>query len=687
MGGDSPVDRVRDEKKTKFLQQFQELFHKVDLPLVEGESFKIKDVPGEHKVFELDHHGQQVVFWPVAEHEIPKDSNSLLIETYRQLVYAQKLEEVYEAGGGSRPRLVLVLEGQRLEPSDHERAADGEPPIVLWEQNVLDYYEDLRDKIGEYAKFSILGELDIRPPEADTLRAMAFKMDGLGHSATGPIEAYTFIIDPKRLLKTVYVARREVRGEAYYQRLIKKNKIRSIGNFIDDKNTIPNNIILAFGEHISDEVAFSPVDSPIGEEIEDAPELGLLEFPQDYRSLWIIDGQHRLYGFSRSDGTLPLVITVFKNLPVPEQAQMFLDINKNQTAVNANLVWDIQGELIPNSEDGMIARTVKTLAKLEPLEDRVYVPSLGLRKRGQLSLAGMCDALRRARFIREETRSGATNPWYTKDPDERVLSVADGLIAFFEEFSERLPNEWFEGERKGLATFDGGIAVTIFLLERFVERIGEDHDGPPRPEEYHRFLSALNEVLVEDYGSSKQCKKLRKNLSSQGGRNDVVKELCLKIREITKDGHFCDDLVEEWRHQFRPLEARLREVVNERMTKDYGEDWFQARAPDYIADTIAKWTKDDPEADPVTHLTLGHLKTIIGQYWKGRFEENFLAPKGADHGFETDKEFWACMNQVTRMRNRFHAHDSDDRMLPTDEKQLEINLGRLEAILGTSSDR
>ena len=72
-------------------------------------------------------------------------------------------------------------------------------------------------------------------------------------------------------------------------------------------------------------------------------EFGCLSFPGTFRSCWIIDGQHRLYGLSRSTTkNLIMPFIALEGTKLPDQAKLFLDINKNQKPVPPDLVWDLE---------------------------------------------------------------------------------------------------------------------------------------------------------------------------------------------------------------------------------------------------------------------------------------------------------------------------------------------------------
>ena len=71
---------------------------------------------------------------------------------------------------------------------------------------------------------------------------------------------YTFMVNPHELLEVAYVARRETRNERFYQRIVNKEKLKKIAEYVDDNNLLPNNLILAFGEHLRRFIKFHVQD-------------------------------------------------------------------------------------------------------------------------------------------------------------------------------------------------------------------------------------------------------------------------------------------------------------------------------------------------------------------------------------------------------------------------------------------
>jgi len=78
----------------------------------------------------------------------------------------------------------------------------------------------------------------------------------------------------------------------------------------------------------------------------------MLKIPNAYGIAYIIDGQHRVYGYANSEyvesNTIPVV--AFNGLDSIEQLEIFMDINQNQKAVSPSLRLDLEEDLYWDSD-------------------------------------------------------------------------------------------------------------------------------------------------------------------------------------------------------------------------------------------------------------------------------------------------------------------------------------------------
>ena len=239
---------------------------------------------------------------------------------------------------------LIVTKNIQYSASEIRLASDNK--IHLVKSDTIDYYVDLVKLIQQpYAMRNFLGELGITPKDLKMPRLPAFRIQ-----LDKQVRGYLFWCEPHDLLEVAYVARRETGTEDYYQRMLNKHRLREIKKFIDDQGVFPNNVIVSFDEKPQFNIKEQDSDT-----WPQWLELGDLTFPKSYRSCWIVDGQHRLYGFARghrNPQAQKLAVVGFEELPPRKQAQYFIEINKEQKPVSADLLWDLEVLWLPRPLEG-----------------------------------------------------------------------------------------------------------------------------------------------------------------------------------------------------------------------------------------------------------------------------------------------------------------------------------------------
>lgn len=160
-------------------------------------------------------------------------------------------------------------------------------------------------------------------------------------------------IEPAKLLKIGFVLHRtKVNTQISmptYQRLLVPSRLKGIGEFIDKGGYFPNTVIVNFDDsNRKNRVLF---EQAAGGGDDTKTKLGYLTIPNAYCIAYIIDGQHRVYGYAGSKykdtNTIPVV--AFSGLPSDEQLKIFMDINEHQKAVSPGLRLDLIEDLNWNS--------------------------------------------------------------------------------------------------------------------------------------------------------------------------------------------------------------------------------------------------------------------------------------------------------------------------------------------------
>lgn len=116
----------------------------------------------------------------------------------------------------------------------------------------------------------------------------------------GGHEYYMLSIEPAKLLKIGFVLHRtKVNTQISmptYQRLLVPSRLKGIGEFIDKGGYFPNTVIVNFDDsNKKNRVQF---DQALGGSDDTKTKLGYLTIPNAYCIAYIIDGQHRVYGYA-----------------------------------------------------------------------------------------------------------------------------------------------------------------------------------------------------------------------------------------------------------------------------------------------------------------------------------------------------------------------------------------------------
>ena len=366
-----------------------------------------------------------------------------------------------------------------------EERLDSEDIFHMTEDTV-DYYLMLAEHLGAAAKYQLLGSLFAGqkiPNLEPTVPAVRGSMGGHTY--------YSFSIEPARLLEMAFILHRSQANSALmptYQRLIKKSRLKKVAGFVEGGGFFPNSIIINIerGKRrggLRFDLASKQAQGP------GAAKIGLLHLPQTYRAAYVIDGQHRLYGYAKSDraDTDLIPVVAFLDLDRAEQVKLFMQINENQQAVPKNLRNTLNADLLWNSEDYRERTRALRLhiaqhlgeQKSSPLYDRVLIGENLRTSLRCITIEAISNGLMRGNFIGTFTKTGAKHQGTFYAGDNKP--TADRLIPFLEEtfryLSEGLPAQWSLGSAQGGFVFmNNGVEALIRLLSDIVDHVIE-HDG------------------------------------------------------------------------------------------------------------------------------------------------------------------------------------------------------------------
>ncbi|OYD16500.1 hypothetical protein CH333_03265 [candidate division WOR-3 bacterium JGI_Cruoil_03_44_89] len=576
-------------------------------------------------------------------------------------------------------KYIIVTKNIKVRKLDYEYA-NHRPSIYIWNDDFLEYYSNLYSYIKPYAKYDLLGEMRIKPIQQLPITVPAFQIK------FGKVNVYNFVMNPKDLLEVAFVARREVGKERYYQRIIRKERLRKIANYIKDGGSFPNNIIISFKKDL--DVKFHAIKGPNYSSTE-WPYLGIaygiLQFPKDYRSCWIIDGQHRLYAFINVEKSFyfNMPITAFEHLDIEEQCKFFLDINKNQKPVNPDLLWDLNGEMIPSEKDGVISNVAKFLNNEDkgPLFYKIYYPSTGVRKRkDMIKISAVCIAIRNRNLVEDCTLQNIKNPLHDEDPSNCVKKVGSSLSKYFDILKINFPNNWHL-KSKGFILTNGGISVMIGLFEKILSRIMQKDGREPNKEDF-KFYATPIKTILESHDTT-YLKKLRLRCTSEGGKAELLNEFILKIRSETKDDLFGGEIqTTKFKDEFLMLEKKLKNLIKKKLYDPENKDWFEEAVDPAMYKRALKIMKKNGITDiGKIHLQvgLGDCISIMRRHEK-IFYPIFLSEE-MESSFGNKTILEGVFGTITTMRAKLEAHYTGAKIKLGDEEILKLNLEKMNRCL------
>lgn len=276
--------------------------------------------------------------------------------------------------------------------------------LLFWDPETLSYFNRMAQCIQHSARYEIFRYLGLKNDEIGfsgseggktTIKApIIYPQEATG--LRNGVRVVSFLMSAEKLLRTSYVLRKDSWEESMflYQRLIEKDKVKSIRAFLAQKGeAFYNNIIVALPDNVTfEDDAGTPI---LVENIGDFQHCKLV-LPDEMNSICIIDGQHRIFAHYEAPATekyelqiaplrrqLHLLVTglIFPTeMKEPErkqiQSQIFLDINDNTKKVAPNVLTHIEMVKDPFSDIGLARRVIERLNKKRVFLNRFELSAL-----------------------------------------------------------------------------------------------------------------------------------------------------------------------------------------------------------------------------------------------------------------------------------------------------------------------
>ena len=139
---------------------------------------------------------------------------------------------------------------------------------------------------------------------------------------------YTLTMPSEVLANTCFVTSRDEDPKTGFQRVLDRKRAQEIANYIDvGFGTIPTSIVLS---------------AQPAAELKVVGRGKTLQFNDNPKAFLILDGQHRVYGFSLAKTSLRVPVVIYNSLSPRDESRLFIDINTKQRPVPNELLLDIK---------------------------------------------------------------------------------------------------------------------------------------------------------------------------------------------------------------------------------------------------------------------------------------------------------------------------------------------------------
>lgn len=614
----------------------------------------------------------------------------------------KQIANAIRSNGGPdyKPKIIWMMVTSRIRWKENDLARAKDRQIHVVREHELRYFMEIAKTLGRAAKYQFHAEF----LKGQSIPALTQKFVMASRFKLGGRTAYAFTISAADLLRRGFVNHRDLRdpsGAPTYQRLINPGRLKKIAGFLESGGYFANSILVNFHHDLRFDIGQKDPDSET--------QYGRLYLPDTYKSCWIIDGQHRLYGAAVvSDASFAPAIPVvaFERLPAEEEANLFATINREQKQVQKKLLDELDGELKWGSDDhreALSAIAVRALDMLRgevlgPFEDRIALP--GMRGRQQpLTVPQLKPAILQSGLIgRISSRDGrfVAGPLTGSSHEETLSNLTSFMSDFFEGIRQVNPDRW-AGSAVPLC-HNVAVAAIIRLageLVRHLERTEriDVHELPPGELADQAKLLAQPFIAFCQNATDEEFRGRFPITFGTGGPRRYFLQAADLISEHVPS--FLVEGLDEFRvntskgrtdqgdQAVRWISDTLHSYVVDKLREVYGADFFEKgiKNKDIKIKAYSKRADTDPEGNtPLeTYLDIIELKKIAetNENWP-HFRDVLNIPiPGQQKGLAKYIKWFDDFNDIRKI----YAHPFNRSYSDSDIALLELVQSRLKASL------
>jgi DNA sulfur modification protein DndB len=522
--------------------------------------------------------------------------------------------------------------------------------IVVLKEEELDYYNKLTKHIKTAAKYQLLAHVFAK----EKIHALNLQVPAT-RGKMGGLTFFNFLIKPLDLLKVAFISHkqgRNVEDFETYQRMLEPKRLEKIAKYVDAGGQFPTNIVINI--KTDRKLRFDKI-----QEIGDSS-FGTLYLPNHYASAWVIDGQHRLYGYVYSkrsekgkEDKTTFPVLAYENLAQSAEAKLFVDINCEQVRVKRSLLNEIYAGLKWDSPDftekldALCSRTVMKLnmTSRSPFYERITVSNTQKTYYRCLTLTSFVDGLKENKFFGDEKtvfKPGVLYASYENDLEETLSKATEVLIHYFDLFKSSLSDHWMLGDQAGgFLSTNNGIRCLLRILKEVLIYIQDDIKNDLddlSAESINQYLDSYTDIVIKHFKScSPETIQRFRSRQALAGVNQNAIELMSFIHQDIPD--FCpqqlkkylEEIDEKGTEEARVLidqtQKTMFKYVTEKLKEKYGENWWYEGIPQKVRTSCSdNHEKEKGIKHKEQYLTIIDYQSIAHENWD-LFEKAFMMSK------------------------------------------------------------
>lgn len=596
---------------------------------------------------------------------------------------------------GTKPKIIWIYATNNIlwSTPDIERAQSYDINRVT--ENELQYFEAFLKHMGPAGRYQILGEFlkGQKIPGLSDVKLPAIR------GKIGGETYYSFVATPRTLLKIAFINHQALNhpdGRPAYQRMISASRIKNIGQFIQKGGYFPTNILVNF----SDEPRFDKISNK--DNTDPNIKFGWITLPSRYRSAWIIDGQHRLYGFSHLPSDYldqSLFVLAFSKMSVEKEADLFININSKQKSVPRGLLVSLLADIRMGDSDpstalsalGSAIQRVLDGDETGPLAGRFAKHGMPPESRQNLTVAETVKGLRRSGLVGKVIgKTLAPGPLSGTTDEETIVRASTMLNTYFEWVRTAHLERWEAGREAHIST-NPGIRAHLMVISEVVLYLSHKKSldfGTLKAEDFAGYVTEFCQPIFTfiEKASDDEIKNMFSRQFGEGG----VKTYAYRLMQVLAEAHpdfgsdefrtwieqSHSDKIKEVNHFLMELSEQLTNYVIDRLKKIYGTHrlqsgeqafWELGVESDRVRSNAYKKQQEDKERRKPKegYLDVLDLQEIVKQKdnWD-HFEHVFNNPmvnerKGKKYYLDWIRQFNE-LRRIAAHKNQVRTYTEDD---------------------------